>query len=396
MTANGPRPPHIREAVSSIEEQQILAVSKLALGDPEVIPLWYGESDVPTPAFICEAATAAMARGDTFYTHKRGLPELRDLLATYMGGLYGQPLDPERITVTISGMSAIILMLECMVDAGDNVVIINPVWPNAQAAVRLLGGEPRFVTLDLTDEGWALDMNRIQSACDDRTRAIFVNSPNNPTGWMMPGSQQREMLDFARALGIWILSDDVYARMVYDRKAAPSFLEFAEPDDPLIVINSFSKSWAMTGWRMGWIVHPPAHGDLFGNIIEYNYSCVAPFLQQAGITAIRDGEPFVAEMLQHCARARDIVNERLPRIPGIRDYAPPVASFYAFFRIDGVSDSLAFAQDLVRHAKVGIAPGTAFGPGSEEWFRLCFAQTESQITEGLNRLEGALTLRKAS
>jgi len=390
MTKLKPRMPHIRPQVAGIEEQQILAVSRLALGDPSVIPLWYGESDIPTPQFICEAAAEAMRAGETFYTHKRGIPELRQALAGYMGRLYGRDVDVERVSVTSSGMTAIMMMLQCMVDPGDNVIIVSPVWPNAQSAVRLMGGEPRYVTLDPGGNGWHLDMGKLAAACDARTRAIFVNSPNNPTGWMMPAGQLAEMLALARERGIWILSDEVYARMVYDRPAAPSFLEVAEPDDPVIVINSFSKSWAMTGWRMGWLVHPPEHGDLFGNVIEFNYSCVAQFLQRAGVTAIEQGGPFVAEMLSHCRRGRDIVDSRLPRLKGVTDYRTPEASFYAFFRIDGVTDSLGYARDLVRGAHVGIAPGTAFGPGAETWFRLCFAQTEDTLNEAFDRLEGAL------
>jgi len=390
MTTLKTRTPYIRPQVAGIEEQQILAVSRLALGDPSVIPLWYGESDIPTPQFICDAAAEAMRAGETFYTHKRGIPELRQTLAGYMGALYGRDVDVERVSVTASGMNAIMMMLQCMVDPGDNVIIVSPVWPNAQSAVRLMGGEPRYVTLDPGPSGWHLDMGKLAAAIDDRTRAIFVNSPNNPTGWMMPADQVAEMLALARERSVWILADEVYARMVYDRNAAPSFLEVAEPDDPVIVINSFSKSWAMTGWRMGWLVHPPEQGGLFGNVIEFNYSCVAQFLQRAGIVAIEEGEPFVAEMLSHCRRGRDIVDSRLPRLKGIVDYRTPEASFYAFFRIEGVNDSLGFARDLVRGAHVGIAPGTAFGPGAETWFRLCFAQTEETLNAAFDRLEAAL------
>ncbi len=390
MTKLKLRTPYIRPQVAGIEEQQILAVSKHALGDPSVVPLWYGESDIPTPQFICEAAASAMRDGETFYTHKRGIPELRQSLASYMGGLYRREMDVERVSVTASGMMAIMMMLQCMVDAGDNVIIVSPVWPNAQSAVRLMGGEPRFVTLDPGTDGWHLDMEKLAAAIDGRTRAIFVNSPNNPTGWMMPADQVAEMLALARDRGVWILSDEVYARMVYDREAAPSFLEVAEPDDPVIVINSFSKSWAMTGWRLGWLVHPPEHGELFGNVIEFNYSCVPQFLQRGGIVAVEQGEPFVAEMLSHCRRGRDIVAERLPRLNGVVDFRAPEASFYAFFRIDGVTDSLGYARDLVRGAHVGIAPGTAFGPGAETWFRLCFAQTEATLNEAFDRLERAL------
>lgn len=382
--------PHLRDAVTSIEKQQILAVSELALGDKSVIPLWYGESDVPTARFICEAAAEAMYAGETFYSHKRGTPELIGALSAYLGDLYGRPVARERISVTSSGMTAIMLCLQCIVDAGDNVIVVNPVWPNAQSAVRVLGGEVRYVTLDATEGRWSLDMDRLVDAMDGRTRAVFVNSPNNPTGWVMPGEQQREMLQHCRKRGIWIVSDEVYARMVYEGRSAPSFLEIAEPDDPVLVINSFSKSWAMTGWRIGWIVHPARIGDLLGNMIEFNYSCVPPFLQRAATVAITEGEPVVEEIVDYCRRGRDVISQRLPSMPRIEGFAPPEASFYAFFRIAGVEDSLAFAQDLVRRAKLGVAPGTAFGPGAERWFRLCFAQTPQRLAEAMDRLERGL------
>lgn len=385
-------PAYIRPAVSTIETQQILAVSQLALGDKSVIPLWYGESDVPTPAFICAAAQRALGQGETFYSHKRGTPELRHTLAGYMSDLHGKRIDVERVSVTASGMSAIMMLFQCILDAGDNAIITCPVWPNAQSVVRALGGEARFHALDRDpDQGWRLDVEALKAKCDARTRAIFINSPNNPTGWVLPEAQIAELLAFARERGIWIMADEVYGRMVYSGRAAPSFLEQCEPDDPVLVVNSFSKSWAMTGWRVGWVTHPPALGELLGNMIEFNYSCVPPFVMRAAEVAIREGEPFVQQMTAYCRTGRDIVSQRLPNLPHVADYRAPDASFYAFFRVEGTAErTLAFAQDLVRTAKVGIAPGTAFGPGAEGWYRLCFAQKPETIAEAMDRLERAL------
>ena len=385
-------PAYIRPAVTAIETQQILAVSQLALGDKSVIPLWYGESDVPTPAFICAAAQRALGQGETFYSHKRGTPELRQTLATYMSDLYGQEISTERVSVTASGMSGIMLLFQCLLDPGDNAIITCPVWPNAQSVVRALGAEARFHALDRSaEDGWTLDVEALKAKCDARTRAIFVNSPNNPTGWVLPAEQIIELLAFARARGIWIIADEVYGRMVYEGRAAPSFLEHCAPDDPVLVVNSFSKSWAMTGWRIGWVTHPPMLGELLGNMIEFNYSCVPPFVMRAAEVAIREGEAFVQQIVAYCRTGRVIVSERLPSLPHIADYRIPDASFYAFFRVEGTEErTLAFAQDLVRTAKVGIAPGTAFGPGAEGWYRLCFAQKPETIAEAMDRLEKAL------
>ncbi len=386
-------PAGVRDAVAEIEKQQILAVAEVAFDDPDVIALWYGESDLTTPSFIREEAMRALGAGDTFYTLKRGIPDLLDAIAAYTSNVYDIPMEADRVTLASSGMTAIMLALQSILNAGENVIIVSPVWPNAQSAVRVLGDEPRYVTLENDGSGFALDLEKIYAATDEKTRAVFVNSPNNPSGWVMPSEQQAELMEFCRSKGIWIIADEVYARMVYDGKAAPSFLTVSRPDDPLLVINSFSKSWAMTGWRMGWITHPASMGDLIGNLIEFNYSCVPPFLQPAAAKALREGEGFVAEMVDYCRQARDIVSQRLPSIPGIKGYQPPAASFYAFFQVDGVTDTLGFAQDLARNGKVGIAPGTAFGPGAEGWFRMCFAQKPERILTAMDRLESFLQNR---
>ncbi len=391
--------PKIRPAVSSIEEQQILSVAKLALGNPDVIPLWYGESDVVTHADIRRPAIDALERGETFYSHKTGTPELRQVLADYMAGLYDISLDMERVSVTASGMAGIQMAMQAVLEPGDNAIIVAPLWPNAESTVRVMGAERRFCMLDFSDaQGWALDLEKMAGMIDSNTRMIFVNSPNNPTGWVMPSEQQAALLELARERGIWIVADEVYGRMVYDGRAAPSFLEHARPDDPLFVVNSFSKAWAMTGWRIGWVTHPEflpgsemSFTDLFGNLIEFAYSCVPQFLQRGAEAAIRDGEPMVADMIEHCRRGRDITAQRLPNIPRVEGFRTPDAAFYAFFRIAGTEGrTLAFAQDLVRHAKVGIAPGTAFGPSGEGWFRLCFAQSPELLSEAYDRIERGL------
>jgi len=379
----------IRPRIRDLEAQQIGQVSSLALGDPDVIPLWYGESDLATPDAVKRAAANALADGHTFYTHKRGIPELVAVIARYASGLHGVSVDPSRISVTSSGMTGIMLAMQMLLDAGDNVAVVGPVWPNAPASVEVMGAEPRTVSLGFGNAGWTLDPERVFAACDARTRAIFVNSPGNPTGWMMDGAQQRVLLEFARARGIWIIADEVYARIVYDRPVAPSFLEIATPDDRVIVVNSFSKTWAMTGWRVGWLTHPPAVGEVLANLVEYNTSGAPTFLQHACVTAIETGEPFVAEMVAHCRRGRDIIGRFLSGLPRVR-YRAPDAAFYAFFAVDGIANSLDFAKRLVRETCVGLAPGTAFGPEGEGWLRLCFARTPEALEAAAERLGPAL------
>jgi len=379
----------IRPGIRDLETQQILQVSQLALGDPSVIPLWYGESDVPTPDFINRAVSEALAAGHTFYTHKQGIPELRAALSDYSSALYGIDLEADRITVTSSGMTAIMMVMQMLVDPGDNVVVVGPVWPNARSAVEVMGGEPRTVSLRFGNDGWALDVDEVLSRCDARTRAIFVNSPGNPTGWMMPRAQQEALLAECRNRGVWIVADEVYARLVYDRPVAPSFLEVAGPDDSLIVINSFSKSWAMTGWRLGWLTHPVAVGDYVANLVEFNTSGTPAFLQHAGVTAVRQGEPLVEAMVERCRRGRAVIGDCLGALLRVR-YSPPEATFYAFFSVDGMTNSLDFAKELVHAAGVGVAPGTAFGPEGEGFLRLCFARAPETLEAAAERLARAL------
>lgn len=379
----------IRGAIAQLPGSKIRAVSRLAHGDPDVIALWFGEGDEPTPVFIREAAKAALDRGETFYAPNSGIPPLRRALADYMARLHGREFGIDRITVTASGMSAIMLATQVLVGAGDNAVIVEPMWPNARETVRVMGGEPRAATLDPGNGGWRLDLERVFAQCDARTRAILVNSPGNPTGWMMGAEDQRRLLDFARARGIWIVADEVYSRIVYDRGHAPSFLEIAEPDDPVIVINSFSKAWSMTGWRLGWIVAPAALGETLANLNEYNVSHPTTFVQWGGVAALQDGEDYVQRLRARYGAARDLTLERLGQFGRVRMVRPD-AAFYAFFAVEGMADSLAFATDILRRAKVGLAPGAAFGPAGEGYLRLCYACSLPRLEQALDRLRPLL------
>ena len=383
--AQAPGSARLRQNIVDMPAQLIGEVSRLGMGQDGIIPLWYGESDLPTPAFICEAATRAMMGGETFYTHKLGLPELRQALATYMSGLYAQSVAADRVSITPSGMNAIMLSLMATLSAGDNMVLIDPVWPNCEQSALAMGASVTRVALNAENGVWRLDLDKLFDACSEQTRVIFLNSPGNPTGWMIEQEQQQAILAFARERGIWIIADEVYTRIVYDRPVAPSFLDIAAPDDPVIVINSFSKSWAMTGWRIGWMVTPLWVTDALFSMIEYNTSCVPPFLQKAAITAVQDGEPFVAEMVERCRAGREAIVPALQAIDGVQIDSPR-AAFYAFFKVDGITDSLEFAQQLFRATKVGIAPGRAFGDGGEGWLRLCFAQDPATLATAAERM----------
>jgi aspartate aminotransferase len=380
----------VRDVIRELPVSRIAEVSALGMGDPAVIPLWYGEGDLPTPAFIGAAATAALQAGHTFYTYKAGLPELRGAIADYLTGLYDRAVGAERILVSSSGMTALMLTAQALIDEGDNLVIVAPVWPNIAAAVTVMGGEPRLVSLDRqSGGGWRLDLERLFAACDSRTRGIFVNSPSNPTGWILSAEEIAALLGFARRRGLWLVADEVYARIVYGHRAAPSFLEQAEPEDRLIVVNSFSKNWAMTGWRLGWLTAPSDLLPQLEKLVEFNTSGSPTFLQHAGIVAIRDGEPFIESFVARCRTARDVAIDGLTACRRV-EVARPEGAFYAFFRVAGMADSLAFAKETLRRTKVGLAPGSAFGPMGEGFIRLCFARDPRQVGEAIERLRPLL------
>ncbi|HEY7609735.1 MAG TPA: pyridoxal phosphate-dependent aminotransferase [Alphaproteobacteria bacterium] len=379
----------IRPEIKMLPESGIVEVVNYARNKKDLVQLWVGEGDKPTPAFIADAAVAALRRGETFYTYQRGIPPLRQALADYLSRSYAAKIDPERIFLTVGGMSAIKETVQMLVNLGDEVVVPSPCWPNVAAAVDIMAGVVKPVLLTFGNRGWTLDIERVMEACGPKTKIIFVNSPGNPTGYMMSRAEQQALLDFARKRGIWIVADEVYGRLVYDRKAAPSFLEIADPDERVVVVNTFSKNWAMTGWRIGWVVASKQLGQVYENLVQYNTSGVPTFLQFGAVAALNEGDAFVAEQVARCAKGRDMVTATFARLPRVR-YAPPEGAFYAFFSVEGESDARALAFKLVDRANVGLAPGTAFGPGAPNFLRLCFACSLDRLGEGLARLEKAL------
>ncbi|MBM3559603.1 MAG: aminotransferase class I/II-fold pyridoxal phosphate-dependent enzyme [Alphaproteobacteria bacterium] len=388
MNHPAPSPgPAIRPAIAALEGSLIREIAEANIGRDDVIALWFGEPDEPTPQFIKDAATAALAADKVFYTQNRGIPELRAALARYATGLHGRPLDVDRVTVTCSGMNALMLVSQALVEPGDNVVVVVPMWPNFRMTVAIMGGEARLVSLAPDAAGrWQLDLDRLFAACDGRTKAVFVNSPGNPTGWTMPAAQQAALLAEARRRGLWVVSDEVYVRLAYEAPRAPSFLDLAAPDDRVVVVNSFSKSWSMTGWRLGWLTHPAALGEAFSKLNEFNVAAPAAFVQHAGVVAVEQGEPLVAAMVERYRHNRDLVFQRLAGMRRVR-LARPEGAFYAFFRLDGMTDSVATAKALIERAGVGLAPGLAFGPAGEGWLRLCFAARAQTLSAALDRLQ---------
>jgi aspartate/methionine/tyrosine aminotransferase len=373
-----------------VRESGIVEIFSAGRHLEDLIPLWVGEGSQPTPGFIQEAAVASLRAGKTFYTYQRGIPPLRQAMADYLTGLYANPVSPDNVFITGSGMQAIMLSCQLLLGVGDEMVVVSPVWPNIVEAVQAVGAKSVCVPMDFDGTRWQLDPERLFAAVTPRTRALFINSPGNPTGVVIDRATQAAILEFARDRGIWIVADEVYARLIYDgSKAAPSFLDLATPDDKVIQVNSFSKNWAMTGWRIGWMVAPVALGQAIENLIQYNTSGVAHFMQDAAYTAVTEGEPFVDNVLETCRRGRDLCIERLGRLNRVI-YGIPDGSFYFFFALDGENDSRDLAFQILDQTSVGLAPGAAFGPGGERFLRLCFATEFDKLDEALGRLEKAL------
>ncbi|MBL8709572.1 MAG: pyridoxal phosphate-dependent aminotransferase [Rhodospirillaceae bacterium] len=376
----------IRPAIEHLEDSQIVDVWKMGFSTPDVVGLWVGEGDLPTTKFICDAAAEALAAGKTFYTYKRGIPELQRALIDYHRKLYGIELTEDRIAVTSGGMNAMMLIVQMLISAGDNMVCVSPVWPNIYRAVEIMGGEARQVPMQGREDGWHLDLDRLFDACDARTRAIYVATPGNPTGWMMPEDQRHAVLDFCRSRGIALISDEVYNRLVYNRLVAPSFLEIATPEDPVFVVNSFSKTWAMTGWRVGWMVMPRRVTPALDRLIEFNTSGGQPFLQAACVKAVEEGEEWVKWMVARCKSGRDLVLERLAGMNRV-SVIPADASFYLMLQVADMGSALEFCKRLVVEGRVGLAPGTAFGAGGEGYLRLCYAQSNERLAVAMDRFE---------
>ena len=382
----------MRQAIQNLEASKIREVANAGIGRDDVLAFWFGESDEATPDFIRQAAINSIQQGETFYAHNLGLPELREAVAAYTSRLHPQ-VDASRIAITSGGVNALMLAVQALVDAGDEVVTITPVWPNLIAEPAILGAQVRCVPLVPVAGEWTLDLDAVRAAVTTRTKLLIVNAPNNPTGWTMGTAEQQALLDHCRSTGTWILADEVYERLYFEPSAngcAPSFLDIAAPDDRLVVAHSFSKSFLMTGWRLGWLVLPPALMDGMGKLIEFNTSCASVFTQRAGIAALTRTDEVTPRVVAHLKQCRDTLVPLLAAVPGVQ-VASAKGGMYAFFQLEGVHDSLGVAKRLVTEAGLGLAPGNAFAPEAQGWLRWCFASKDPQrLVQGVERLRGWL------
>jgi aspartate/methionine/tyrosine aminotransferase len=393
----------MRQVVLDLEESLIRQVANAGMGRSDVLKFWFGESDEVTPAFIREAAARSISEGETFYAHNLGLAELREAIAAYCDGLRCEgaaTVGADRIAVTSGGVNALMLAVQAVVDAGDEVVAVTPVWPNLTAQPAIMGAMVRCVSLKPVAGRWQLDMDELLAAVTSATRLLIVNSPNNPTGWTLSRAEQEVLLAHCRKTGTWILADEVYERLFFEDSpngCAPSFLDIALPDDRLMVAHSFSKSFLMTGWRLGWLVLPAAFTTHMGKLIEFNTSCAPVFIQRAGVVALQRTDEVTPRVVAHLKSCRDTLVPLLQAVPGV-ELAPAPGGMYAFFRLAGQGDAFETAKRLVVEAGLGLAPGDAFSadrsPAMQGWLRWCFASQDlARLGEGVGRLRGWLARR---
>lgn len=396
----------MRQAVVNLEESMIRQVANAGIGRSDVLKFWFGESDEVTPAFIRDAAAASIQQGETFYAHNLGLPELREAIAAYATGLRHEgaaAIGADRIAVTSGGVNALMLAVQALVDAGDEVVAVTPVWPNLTAQPAIMGAVVKCVSLKPVAGEWQLDMAELLAAITDKTKLLIVNAPNNPTGWTLGRTEQQIILAHCRTTGTWILADEVYERLYFEptaNGAAPSFLDLASAEDKLVVAHSFSKSFLMTGWRLGWLVMPTTATLHFGKLIEFNTSCAPVFVQRAGLMAIARTDEVTPRVVGHLKTCRDTLIPLLQSVAGVQ-VAVPKGGMYAFFRLEDqkrFGDSLETARRLVVEAGLGLAPGNAFmvnpGPQAQGWLRWCFASQDlARLEQGAARLDQWLKLQ---
>jgi aspartate/methionine/tyrosine aminotransferase len=370
----------------------IIAAVSHGFAKPNVIPLWSGEGNLPTPEAFCRPVIDSLLKGETFYTWQRGIPDLRAALARYHERHYGRAFAPENFYVTGGGMQAIQTVIQMIAAEDDEIVIPTPAWPNYAGPIRLQGSRPVEVALDFANGRWSLDLDKLFAAIGRRTKGILLNSPSNPLGWVASLEELTAIRDECRKRGLWIIGDEVYARFHFGAgERAPSFLDICDTEERLLLANTFSKNWAMTGWRVGWLQAPKALGSAIERIIQYNTSGTAAFLQRGCVAALDHGEEFIASQVAKARANRDLVAERLHRMARVR-FENPRGAFYHFFALDGMTASLATTLRIIDEVAIGFAPGATFGPGGEGFLRMCFLRDPAKLTEAMDRFERWLKL----
>ncbi len=382
--------PHLASSVESVPHSRIRELAEIAMGMDGVLRLYFGESNLPTPEYIKQAAFRAMQEGYTFYTENAGLPSLRRAIAESYRQLQGVELDPaNEIVVTASGVQALNVGIRCALDPGDHAIVLSPAWPNGTSCAMMANAAVTQIPHPLCGDRYVVDFDALEAAVTTRTRLLLYTSPSNPLGWVATLQEQQGLLDFARRHGLWLMADEVYDRLYYAGaelgEPVPSILRKATREDAVMVVHSFSKSYCMTGWRLGWLVARADAAAKATQLNEFIISHAPTFAQKAGETALAEGEPELRRMLERLNENRDLCLEALGGMAGVT-VPKPDGAFYVFPRIHGLTDSFGFCRRLLEETRVGLAPGVAFGAGGEGSIRICYAAEQSILEPALERL----------
>ncbi|MDA0764663.1 MAG: aminotransferase class I/II-fold pyridoxal phosphate-dependent enzyme [Proteobacteria bacterium] len=385
---------NINKEIISLKETEIMEVAnfgrKHAFETGEkVYSAWFGEGDTSTNKIIYDKAIDSLVKGKTFYTFQNGMPNLRLEISNYMNEIFKINTKPDNHSVVTGGMMGLRLVCDLILSDNDEVVIVGPVWPNIKSSVLLKKSKIKEVSLTLGKKGWNLDFQLLLKSISSSTKMVFINSPGNPTGWVITRDQQNKLLNHVRQTGSWLISDEVYHQIIFNDTVAPSFLQISLPNDRLIVINSASKSFNMTGWRIGWLTHPVELGEHIAKLVQITTSGVPEFLQNGLLSALHNYKVITNELKLNLIKSRDLMFARLKTWSRV-ECSVPEAAFYAFFKVKGMSNSLEFAKKLIVETKVGVAPGIAFGASGEGHLRICFAANEGFINTIMDRLEPVL------
>lgn len=377
---------HVASSLATVMPSKIRELADVAFGMQDVLKLHFGESNLPTPDYVKRAATQALEDGYTYYTENGGLPALRETIAEKYVDLHGVEVNPSsEIVVTASGTQAFNVSVRCAIDPGTEAIILTPNWPNGSEVVRLYGAIPVEVPFAFDGERYAVDLPALEAAVTERTRLLVYASPSNPLGWVASVSEQQALLDFCRRHGLWLLADEVYERLYYGGPVAPSILRLCTRDDAVIVTQSFSKTYCMTGWRLGWLV---SRRDLVRKATQLNefiVSCAPAMIQRAGIVALEQGEDDVNAMSELLQEQMTYCYDALSSLDRV-SLSKPDGAFYLFPRIEGVTDSFDYAVRLLQETRVSVSPGSAFGNGGEGFLRLCFASDMSVLEPAMERM----------
>jgi aspartate aminotransferase len=386
----------LASSAQAVPQSRIRELADIAFSMEGVLKLYFGESNLPTPQYIKNAATLALEQGYTFYTENAGLPALRDAIARKYKELHYIDLDPaSEIVVTASGVQALNVCIRCVLDPGDEALVLTPAWPNGSAIIRMFSGIPREIPLMLRGRRYQINFDRLESVLTPRTRLLVYTSPSNPLGWVASPEEQETLLEFCRRHRLWLLADEVYERIYYQGDVAPSILRRCTRNDAVMVVQSFSKSYCMTGWRLGWLVSRTDAAKKATELNEFIISHAPAMAQRAGEIALREGEPELRAMLAQLRDNLALCSEALSSMEGVV-LPEPEGAFYLFPKIEGLTDSFEFCRSLLLEARVGLAPGIAFGAGGEGSVRICYAANREVLQPAMSRLSAFLEGRRSS